>query len=391
MESAPLSVLLVDADPVSLNYLSGLLVKQEYNVQAASSAKVGYITALRDHPDVIVFDPSFKDMSAVEFVHKLRNDRRTATTLLVALAATDNAQMGELMTAGCNEFMLKSQESIGKLQTLLASMSGQVQETRPMPGVQKRKQGGLLVVFLSAKGGTGTSSLCANIAQNISANQPQLDIAVMDLVLPIGSIASTVGYQGDFTLVQAVAHDLETLNGDFLRRTLTPQPNWSFRLLAGAPDPEAANSLDASRIPVLTQTFKQAFDLTLVDLGRSLSRISLPIILDADAVALIVSSDLSTVTMTHVVWEYLNTQGLDTQRISAIMNRAVGLEGLSKSDAERIIGLPIETTIPYMTGNFTLANNQHLPLLTKFPNDTAALVLDQVSRQILDVARRARI
>jgi len=390
VENNQLSVLIIDEDPRSLNFLSVLLVKQGHIVQAASHGKEGYISALRDHPDIIVFDPAMSDMPAAEFLHKLRADRRTASALCVALTtASNSAQMADLMTAGCNEYLVKNQESIEKLAALIAGKHPQVQETQPMPGVKKKSlQGGLLAVFLSAKGGTGTSSLCANIAQNVAASQTNMDVAVMDMVMPIGSIGSIVGYQGEFNLITAAAHSLEDLNGQYLRQSIAPLPNWGFRLLAGSPDPESANSVDAARIPTLIRAFRQAFDITFVDLGRSLSRISLPIILESDVVAIITGADLSTVSLTQVTWNYLQLKGLDSQRVYMLMNRAVGLEGLGKSDAERMIGVQIQATVPYMDGNFTLANNQHLPVLQKMPNDTAAMMLDQVSRQILEMARK---
>jgi MinD-like ATPase involved in chromosome partitioning or flagellar assembly len=196
-----------------------------------------------------------------------------------------------------------------------------------------------------------------------------------------------VGHVGEFNLVTA-AHSLNDLNTQSLHESLSPLPNWGFRLLAGAPDPESANAVDASNIPTLIRAFRQAFDVTFVDLGRSLSRISLPIILEADVVVIITGADLSTVTLTQIMWNHLQLKGLDSQRVYMLMNRAVGLEGLGKSDAERIIGMQIQATVPYMGGNFTLANNQHLPVLQKMPNDTAAMMLDQVSRQILEMARK---
>ncbi len=390
MENDQLSVLVIDGDPRSLNFLSTLLVQQGHSVQAASQGKEGYVSALRDHPDIIVFDPAMSDMTAVEFLRKLRADRRTSSALCVALpSVSDPAQMADLMAAGCSEYMVKGQETIEKLVALIAGLHPQVQETQPMPGVKKKsQQGGLLAVFLSAKGGTGTSSLCANIAQNIAITQASLDVAVMDMVMPIGSIGSLTGYQGEFSLVTAAAYSLEDLNGQYLRQSIAPLPNWGFRLLAGAPDPESANAVDASHIPVLVRAFRQAFDVTFVDLGRSLSRISLPIILEADVVVIVTGADLSTVTLTQVMWNYLQLKGLDSQRVYMLMNRAVGLEGMGKSDAERIIGMQIQATVPYMGGNLTLANNQHLPVLQKMPNDTAAMMLDQISRQILEIARK---
>lgn len=390
MENDQLTVLVIDADQRSLNFLSALLVQQGHIVQAASQGKEGYILALRDHPDVVVFDPAMRDISAVEFLRKLRADRRTASSLCVALTTTsDSAQMSELLTAGCNEYLVKSQETIEKLVALIAGLHPQVQETQPMPGLKKKNsQGGLLAVFLSAKGGTGTSSMCANVAQNIAVNQTSMDVAVLDMVMPIGSIGSITGYVGEYNLVTAASHSLQDLNGQYLRQSISPLPNWGFRLLAGAPDPESAYSVDAATIPTLIRAFRQAFDVTFVDLGRSLSRISLPIILEADVLVIITGADLSTVTLTQIMWNHLQLKGLDSQRVYMLMNRAVGLEGLGKSDAERIIGLQIQATVPYMGGNFTLANNQHLPVLQKMPNDTAAMMLDQVSRQILEMARK---
>jgi Flp pilus assembly CpaE family ATPase len=390
MENEQLSILVVDKDSRSRNFLSALLLREGYVVQVASFGTEGYISALRDHPDVVVFDVAIGGMPVAEFVRKLRADRRTSKAICVALAATsDAAQMSELMAAGCNEYLVKGQETIQKLVALIAGMHPQVQETQPMPSSKKKsQQAGLLAVFLSAKGGTGTSSLCANIAHNIANAQGNLEVAVMDMVMPIGSISSIVGYQGNFNLVTAAAHPLDDLNGDYLRQSISRLPSWDFRLLAGAPDPESANSVDASRVPVLIRAFRQTFDVTCVDLGRSLSRISLPIILEADVVTIVTGSDFSTLSITQVMWNYLQNKGLDAQRVYLLMNRADGLEGLGKSDAEHIIGMQIQATVPYMGANFSLANNQHLPVLQKMPNDTAAMMLDQVAHQILETARK---
>jgi Flp pilus assembly CpaE family ATPase len=392
MDSGQLSILIIDKDLRSRNFLSALLLREGHAVQVASVGKEGYISALRDHPDVVIFDAAMNDISPAEFIRKLRADSRTAMVRCVALATVLNdSQKAELTAAGCNDYMIKSQETIQKLIGLIGEMHPQVQDTQPTGGRKRGQQLGLLAVFLSAKGGTGTSSLCANIAHSVANTQTNLDVAVMDMVMPIGSISSIVGSTGDFNLVKAAAHPLDDLNGEYLRRSIDPMSIWNFRLLAGAPDPESANSVDASHVPVLIRAFRQTFDVTFVDLGRSLSRISLPIILEADVVTIVTSSDFNTLSITQVLWNYLQNKGLDARRVYLLMNRAVGLEGLGKSDAERILGMQIQATIPYMGGDFTLANNQHLPVLEKMPNDTAAMMLDQVARQILETARKVHV
>ncbi len=161
-------------------------------------------------------------------------------------------------------------------------------------------------------------------------------------------------------------------------------------MLAGSPDPETANSVDILQLPDVTEALRQSFDLTVVDLGRSLSVASLPIIQQADVVVVVTGSDLANVKLTQTVLQFLKNKGIEQQRIYMLLNRSVGLEGLGKSDAERILGVDIRAAVPYFGGTFALANNQHLPIMAKLPNDTAAMMIDQISREILETARRSR-
>src|SRR4029079_12172069 len=115
MENEQLSILVIDKDVHSRNFLSALLLREGYIVQVASFGKEGYISALRDHPDVVVFDVDMGGMPAAEFVRKLRADRRTSTAICVALAETsDEEKTSELMASGCNEYLVKSQNNIQK-------------------------------------------------------------------------------------------------------------------------------------------------------------------------------------------------------------------------------------------------------------------------------------
>jgi hypothetical protein len=72
------------------------------------------------------------------------------------------------------------------------------------------------------------------------------------------------------------------------------------------------------------------------------------------------------------------------------LNRAVGLEGVTKSEAEGIIGIPIKMTMPYMGSNFTLANNLNQPITTKYPRDTASIVLKDAAESMVKLAHQLR-
>jgi pilus assembly protein CpaE len=376
-------ILITDADVASRNFIGAMLQKEGYQILQAASGKEGLIAAWRDRPELIIADPTIPDLKGEDFAMRLRQDPRTAHTPLVALSSDPQpARTRSCLDAGFNEYLVKSAQVMPALVETVNRLLGNK--------VKAKKVGGLLIVFLSAKGGTGTSSLCANIATSIVQYKPEAHIAVVDMVLPIGSIADIVGYQGDQNLITVAEMPADTITSEFFRDNLTEMANWHFHLLAGSPDPEKGNQLKVGSIGDIVNALRATYDYVLIDLGRSLSRISLPLIENADLITLIVSTDLSTISLTKTVWQYLQSKGVEASHVYAILNRAIGLEGLSKAEAEKIIGMEIKISMPYLGSNFALADNQHIPFSQKFPKDTAAIVFKDIAQQMADMARRLR-
>ena len=382
METPLISVLVIDADSASRNYLAAMLSKSGYSALSAALGREGLISAWRDQPRIIILDPALPDLSGLEFVNRLRQDRRTSKVILVALSSRENPQeMATLLAAGCNEYMVKSSQTLQKLLELLP---------RLMSGEQNvSKKQGKLIAFLSAKGGTGTSSLCANIAMCLASEKMDIKVAVIDLVLPIGSIAHIVGRTDCLNLVTAAMLGPDQITAAYFNDNLPRISGWYFHLLAGAPDPESANRLPGDRVGDILKAILESYDFVFVDLGRSLSRISLPIIHKADVIALILSTDLATADLTVTVLEYLRAQGVDPQRFFPIQNRAVGLEGLTRPELEKRIGLPIGVTMPYMGDSFTVANNRHEPLAIRLQNDSTILLLKQAVSQMIEMDKQS--
>ena len=391
-------ILIVDENAASRNYLVNILREKQFNVLEAASGREALIAAWRDEPDLVLFDPVLADIKDEEFIQKLRSNSRTSTTPLIALSSDPSIFRKEAcLKAGVNEYVIKSSQAIPALEESLARLfsgvsgASEADEQKPSESLNREeKNPGLLIVFLSAKGGTGTSSLCANLAMNITHSQPEARLVVADLVLPIGSISQIVGYEGKTNLITVADLPSRQTNEEYFHSNLPEPELWKFQLLAGSPDPQHGNILKGERIEQIVDKLRSAYDFVILDLGRSLSRIGLPLIQKADLITLIVSTDQSTVQLTRTVWNYLQTQGIDDQRIYAILNRAVGLEGLTKTEAEEIIGLKIKTTMPYMGSNFSLANNLNQPITTKYPTDTASIILKETAGDMVRLARHLR-
>jgi pilus assembly protein CpaE len=377
-------ILIVDTDVASRNFIARSLMDQKFEVIQAGSGREGLIYAWRDRPDLMIVDPTLADLMGEELAAKLRQDPRTQNLPLIALSSDPSVgRVRSCLDAGFSEYIPKSGQALPMLNEAINRYLGVSAATA--------KQGGLLIVFMSAKGGAGTSCMCANFAMNITQNQPEARVAVIDMVLPIGSIGPIVGYDGPQNIVTVADMSPSETTAEFFQNQLAEIKPWRFHLLSGSPDPESSNYLNVARIWDIVASIKSAFDYVLVDLGRSLSRISLPLIQHADLIALIVSTDMSSVTLNKTLLEYLKAKGIKETAIYTILNRAIGLEGVSKPDAEKILNTPIKTAIPYLGGNFAVANNTHQPFSLKFPKDSAAVVFSEIAKEMIQLAEKLRI
>jgi pilus assembly protein CpaE len=376
-------ILIVDSDVASRNFIARKLQDLKFDILQAGSGKEGLIFTWRDRPDLVIADPVLTDIKGEEFAAKLRADARTVSLPLVALSSDHNPmRVRSCQDAGFNEYITKSGQAVPMLTDIVNRLFG--------ISKAEMQQGGLMMVFFSAKGGTGTSSLCANTAMNISKSQPEARVAVADLVLPIGSIDRIVGYEGVQNILTVSQKSPLQTDKEFFQKELPSIELWNFNLLAGSPDPELSGQLDASRVWDVIMGLKQSYDYLLVDIGRSLSKITLPLLQHADLAVMMISTDVSTISLTDTVLGYLETKGVSQEMIYTILNRHASLEGLSKREAETMLGTQINAAIPYLGPNFGFANSQHRPFTLKFPTDTASIIFHESAREMIELARKRR-
>jgi DNA-binding response OmpR family regulator len=387
-------ILLVESDPAALAFLSNTLTGAGYTVLSAPSGKEGLIEAWRQRPELMIIVAELPDVSGLDIVKKLRADPRTAHSKMLLLSRRNfpqDIQAG--MQAGADEYIIKrpgaDAELLERVRALLPSAGPAAGSgspaTGPLPGNAGPANLGRLISFLSAKGGTGTSSLCVNLAQMMAERARDKQVAVVDLVLPIGSLHYIVGVDTpERNIVAATKLELRHITGEKLRTLMTRREEWRFHLLPGAPDPDTAQELKVERLEQVIDGLRRSFDFVFIDFGRALSRISLPFIRHSSKVMVVTSPDAATVALTKTIIHFFDAHDVRRHKIFLLLNRAVGLEGLNRPEMERELGFSIPTLVPHMSGQFAMANNLHQPIALKFPNDTVTFTLQNMAISLLE-------
>jgi pilus assembly protein CpaE len=129
-----------------------------------------------------------------------------------------------------------------------------------------KKASGRLFVFLSAKGGSGATTLACNYAVSLAKESRQKTLLI-DLNLPLGDAAINLGIKAQYTIVSAFQNS-SRLDSHFLSGLLVQHSSGLFVL--AAPSELDTTYVSANAIDKLLQVACQDFDYVVVDAGSRL-------------------------------------------------------------------------------------------------------------------------
>ncbi len=378
-------ILIIDDDEITLNLLKKVLRKAGYQTTTANTGYEGLKSIRTDPPQLLVLDLTLPDIDGVAVFEDIRKDPNLEKTNVIVLSSRDDPdEIASLLTKGVNDYIVKKRgaekELLGKCASYFARLE------------KERYNRGRVISFFSAKGGNGTSTLCLNLAHALTEVDTAKEILVADLVLPLGSISLMVGLEECSTIAELSAQEMSATI-QTLDTSLPFLDNWGFSILAGSRTPREAQDVNPDGMGPLFLSLRERFDYVLVDLGRTLSRISIPIVQQSGVIVVVLGPDLVTVDLTKSALDYLAELEIVKERIFPVLNRAVGLEGLTKAEIEQKIGVTIRGTISHTGNNFTLATNQNLPYKLRYETDGTSFELNSLARKLktqLEEAIRAR-
>jgi len=373
----PPRILIVDSDQVTMHWLQSKLTTVGYTVDTATRGDIALQKISQDPPNLIVLDLTLPDGNGLDLIRRLREDPQFINVgIIIFSLRTEPDDIVAGLNAGADHYVRKRPGADAELLAVVRACL-----TQPAKGAQTPSRG-KIISFCSAKGGTGTTSICVNTACALAKLESQARIVLVDMVLPIGSVGASLGYETSKTIARLSAEVTEEIDRVIIERYVSQKLKWGFHVVIGAKDPNEATGLNVSQIDSIFEMLPASYDYVLVDLGRTLSRISLPIIESSVAIVIIVTPDISTVKASRVMLEYFEAHNVDRNRIILINNRTVGRVWTATEDIERELKLPLAAMVPYVVEYMTMAINASVPFLDKFPDHAAGLVFTDLARML---------
>jgi pilus assembly protein CpaE len=165
------------------------------------------------------------------------------------------------MRAGAREFLTLPLDT-GVMAEALVRASA-IRKTVQPPN----KEDGRLLVFLSAKGGSGVTTLACNYAVSLAEESGQKTLLI-DLNLPLGDAAINLGIQARYSTVDALQNS-SRLDASFLSTMMVSHSSGLF-VLAAPSEMAATAQFSEGAVNQLLEVARQGFDYVVVDAGSRL-------------------------------------------------------------------------------------------------------------------------
>jgi pilus assembly protein CpaE len=289
----------------------------------------------RMRPDVVLVDISTWKNPLEGLVSSIRNVIGDPMIIALNTSADPEAILSSLR-AGINEYLFPPLKD--SLRKSLEKRSAE--RSRRREG--NAKSAGKSFAFLSAKGGCGATTIVCHVAAELGRlNQKVL---LMDLDLDAGMIGFITKTKAVYSILDAV-NNLHRLDASY----------WKALVSNGIPGVEIVASplsLASKQQPKDDQVrqvlafARPQYDWSLVDLGRSLSRMSMAALEEIDEVCLVTTLEVPALHQSKQIVQTLLDSGYGKARIRLILNRSPKRLDITPQELEKMLGLPIFCMVP---------------------------------------------
>jgi pilus assembly protein CpaE len=239
----------------------------------------------------------------------------------------------------------------------------------------KKAARGRIISVVAPKGGSGKTALSVNVAVALAQRHPS-KAAILDLDLLFGDVTNALLLNPEHSIADAI--DAPQLDPTLLKVLLTRRQRDLFVLTA--PDSPAlgemvTNDLVSSAIDGLSAQF----DYVVVDTAAGLSEVTLAAIEKSDDIVFICDMSVAAVRGLHKVMSALHTlEMLREKKRHFVLNRADSKVGISISDVESSVGMPVTVRIP-SSRLVPRSMNEGTPLIESAPKSPVARAFVEVA------------
>lgn len=263
-------------------------------------------------------------------------------TVVVAVGQVNDVRLyRDLIASGIHDYLLKPLSPV-QLRDSLAQ--AQAVFTTPKHHDAAAAKQHVTAAVIGTRGGVGASTLATSLAWLFSADQ-RIQTALLDLDIHFGTGALCLDLEPGRGLTDAIENP-SRIDGLFIERAMI-RANDNLAILSAEAPVSSPLMTDGTAFLQLEEEFRQAFEMTVIDLPRNML-INFPqLVSSVNVVVLVAEMTLASARDTIRLLSWLKANASQA-RVIVVANKVQSSVGeISKADFEASIETKIQLSIPY--------------------------------------------
>jgi pilus assembly protein CpaE len=374
--SKKIRILVVDDVPESRDSISKLLrFEQDMEVVgAAGEGREAVQKVMQLHPDIVLMDINMPDMDGITAAGLITQQAPNSAVIMMSVQ-NEADYLRRSMQAGAREFLVKP----FSLDDLVRSIREVNDNRRPVAAAAPTRvladttpesgERGKIVCAYSPKGGTGRSTLLANLAVATKLATKKR-VALFDADLLFGDLAVLLNLPVTKTITD-LAMNIRQLDDDLLADVMVAHSS-GIKVLLAPSSPQLAEKVTAEHLRLVLQTMVNSFDYVFVDLPLSFDDSNLALMDVADKILLVVHNELTSLKNARLFLEVADLLGYDRDKISLILNRATAPSAVTASAISENLHRPVEVQVVDDPRTVIKSVNEGVPFVIGAPESKVA-------------------
>lgn len=353
-------VVITSPERMEQDWLQQLAAEDEFDrVDRVSTVRAGLDLVQQTHPDLVIVDREFDQ--AETCIRQIF--MTTPGTICIAIVPQpDVASLRRLVAVGVRDVLVRSfqyNELLGSIQSLLATEAGR-RSLALTGGDTRAPRRGRLVVTISPKGGSGTTTVSTNLAVALQ-QMNHGPVVLADFSLQFGDVGVHLNIWSKYTM-----HDLLSRVDEIDDAMLAPvvqKHSSGLNVLLSPNSPEAAGEITGEQIDTLLDRLLERYRYVVVDTWSFLDDVVCLLLRRADEVVVVTTPEIPALKNVKHFLEYSRQQGLIEGRTTIVLNRFPSVDKIALPDVEQHLRHSVGANIPSEGRLVTHSVNRGVPVV----------------------------
>ncbi len=299
-------------------------------------------------------------------------------TVVIAIGQVNDVRLyRDLLASGIHDYLLKPL-SAGPLRDALNQAQAVFTAPRNADGESVNRH--ISTAIVGARGGVGASTLATSLAWHFSEEHSS-PTALFDLDVHFGTGALALDLEPGRGLTDAIDNP-SRIDGLFIERAMI-RANDNLSILSAEAPISQPLMTDGAAFVQLEEEFRQAFEMTVIDLPRNML-INFPHVLaDVNLILLTTEMTLASARDTIRILSWLKTNAAHAHTMIVANKVQSGVSEISKADFEASIERKIDFSIPYDVKAAANAAKLGQPFIAANRSSKATSAIKQVAERVM--------